>query len=298
MRRPRSCSGPQRVVRAPPVVAAARARIAAGRDRAARHRRVDRDGDRPGHRRAARLGFYATGIVGVRAVEPRDARRRARPRRRSTIRRCSVSTRPQRPRSSRCSRRGCVAATWIVAGRRDGVALVLTPFVPAGVPVLCAALVAVIVGWRAPLMWAAIVAGSFGCYALKLAGLSVPSACSTTRASSASRSSCRSRCSPRSSAPRRSPPAATSRSTRGSRACSSPSLLVWRRAPFLVVVFAAAATAALLAPPREPDHLIGADAPPRRPIRHEMVSCARRTSAGLVFGRRMATMARWPTDPG
>ena len=38
--------------------------------------------------------------------------------------------------------------TWIVAGGAMAVALVLTPFVPAGVPVLCAALVAVIVGWR------------------------------------------------------------------------------------------------------------------------------------------------------
>lgn len=38
--------------------------------------------------------------------------------------------------------------TWIVASGAMAVALVLTPFVPAGVPVLCAALVAVIVGWR------------------------------------------------------------------------------------------------------------------------------------------------------
>jgi branched chain amino acid efflux pump len=38
--------------------------------------------------------------------------------------------------------------TWIVAGGAMAVALALTPFVPAGVPVLCAAVVAVIVGWR------------------------------------------------------------------------------------------------------------------------------------------------------
>ena len=33
-------------------------------------------------------------------------------------------------------------------GRAMAVALVLTPFVPVGIPVLCAALVAVVVGWR------------------------------------------------------------------------------------------------------------------------------------------------------
>ena len=64
---------------------------------------------------------------------------------------------------------------WIVAVGAMAVALVLTPFVTAGVPVLCAALVAVVVGWREPaLMWTAVIVGSFGCYALKLAGLSVP----------------------------------------------------------------------------------------------------------------------------
>ena len=39
-------------------------------------------------------------------------------------------------------------ATWIVAIGAMAVALVLTPFVPVGIPVLCAALVAVVVGWR------------------------------------------------------------------------------------------------------------------------------------------------------
>jgi predicted branched-subunit amino acid permease len=37
---------------------------------------------------------------------------------------------------------------WVVALGAMAVALVLTPLVPAGVPVLCAALVAVVVGWR------------------------------------------------------------------------------------------------------------------------------------------------------
>ena len=40
--------------------------------------------------------------------------------------------------------------TWIVAMGAIAVALTLTPFVTAGVPVLCAALVAVVVGWREP----------------------------------------------------------------------------------------------------------------------------------------------------
>ena len=42
------------------------------------------------------------------------------------------------------------------------------------------------------------------------------------------------------------PPPARTRSTRGCPRSASPALLVWRRAPFLVVVLAAAATAALL----------------------------------------------------
>ena len=66
---------------------------------------------------------------------------------------------------------------WIVAAGAMVVALALTPLVTPGVPVLCAALVAVAVGWRepgCPLMWTAVIVGSLGCYALKLAGLSVP----------------------------------------------------------------------------------------------------------------------------
>jgi predicted branched-subunit amino acid permease len=41
-------------------------------------------------------------------------------------------------------------ASWIVAGGAMIVALALTPFFTPGVPVLCAALVAVVVGWREP----------------------------------------------------------------------------------------------------------------------------------------------------
>jgi branched chain amino acid efflux pump len=41
-------------------------------------------------------------------------------------------------------------ATWIVAFGAIVVALVLTPLVPVGIPVLCAALVAIVVGWKEP----------------------------------------------------------------------------------------------------------------------------------------------------
>jgi predicted branched-subunit amino acid permease len=41
-------------------------------------------------------------------------------------------------------------ASWIVAGGAMVVALALTPLVTPGVPVLCAALVAVVIGWREP----------------------------------------------------------------------------------------------------------------------------------------------------
>ena len=98
--------------------------------------------------RAARLGFYATGLsvfvlwnlatlVGALAAQTLDdpsvfgldAAAAA----------AFVALLAPRMRSRQ---------TWIVAGGAMAVALVLTPFVPAGVPVLCAALVAVIVGWR------------------------------------------------------------------------------------------------------------------------------------------------------
>jgi predicted branched-subunit amino acid permease len=98
--------------------------------------------------RAARLGFYATGLsvfvlwnlatlVGALAAQALDdpsvfgldAAAAA----------AFVALLAPRMRSRQ---------TWIVAGGAMVVALVLTPFVPAGVPVLCAALVAVIVGWR------------------------------------------------------------------------------------------------------------------------------------------------------
>ncbi len=98
--------------------------------------------------RAARLGFYATGfsvfalwnlatLVGALAAQTLDdasvfgldAAAAA----------AFVALLAPRMRSRQ---------TWIVAGGAMAVALVLTPFVPAGVPVLCAALVAVLVGWR------------------------------------------------------------------------------------------------------------------------------------------------------
>ncbi len=99
--------------------------------------------------RAARLGFYATGLsvfvlwnlatlVGALAAQTLDdpsvfgldAAAAA----------AFVALLAPRMRSRQ---------TWMVAGGAMVVALALTPLVPAGVPVLCAALVAVIVGWRA-----------------------------------------------------------------------------------------------------------------------------------------------------
>ena len=78
--------------------------------------------DRPGRRRA-RPGsaFYATGVCGVRAVEPRDVDRRPRRARARRSRRRAGSMRPRRPRSSRCSRRGCASRSrGIVAIGGDG----------------------------------------------------------------------------------------------------------------------------------------------------------------------------------
>jgi predicted branched-subunit amino acid permease len=98
--------------------------------------------------RASRLGFYATGLavfalwnlatligaVGAEAIDDPaafglDAAASA----------AFVALLAPRMRSR---------ASWIVAVGAAAVALILTPLVPAGVPVLCAALVAVVVGWR------------------------------------------------------------------------------------------------------------------------------------------------------
>ena len=138
-------------------------------------------------------------------------------------------------------------ATWIVAIGAMAVALVLTPFVPVGIPVLCAALVAVAVGWReARSMWTAVLLGSFGCYALKLAGLSVPPRVLEN---------------PRIRRIAELLPIALLSALIGTQTFADGRslsidarfagllvaiVLVWRRAPFLVVVFGAAATAALL----------------------------------------------------
>jgi len=98
--------------------------------------------------RAARLGFYTTGIavfllwnlatlvgaLGARAIgNPADYGLDA------AASAAFVALLAPRMKSR---------ATWIVAIGAMAVALVLTPFVPVGIPVLCAALVAVAVGWR------------------------------------------------------------------------------------------------------------------------------------------------------
>ncbi len=98
--------------------------------------------------RASRLGFYTTGIavfllwnlatlvgaLGARAIgNPADYGLDA------AASAAFVALLAPRMKSR---------ATWIVAIGAMAVALVLTPFVPVGIPVLCAALVAVAVGWR------------------------------------------------------------------------------------------------------------------------------------------------------
>ena len=98
--------------------------------------------------RASRLGFYTTGIavfvlwnlatlvgaLGARAIgNPADYGLDA------AASAAFVALLAPRMKSR---------ATWIVAIGAMAVALVLTPFVPVGIPVLCAALVAVVVGWR------------------------------------------------------------------------------------------------------------------------------------------------------
>ena len=139
---------PQRVVRAQPLVAVAGPRREADRHRGAHHRRVDRHGGRPGHGARRGLGFYTTGIavfllwnlatlvgaLGARAIgNPADYGLDA------AASAAFVALLAPRMKSR---------ATWIVAIGAMAVALVLTPFVPVGIPVLCAALVAVAVGWR------------------------------------------------------------------------------------------------------------------------------------------------------
>ena len=224
---------------------------AEGRDRAARDRRVDRDGDRPGHRprrparllhdRASRCSCCGTSrrlIGGARRADARRSRRR------------TGSMRPRRPRSSRCSRRGCGRAqTWDRRDRwRDGRRARAHTVRARRASRCCAPRSSrSIVGWRGrPLMWAAVIVGSLGCYAFKLAGLSVPRArARAPRASSASPSSCRSRslaALDRHADVRRRPP--PRRSTRAFAGLLVAIVLVWRRAPFL--------RGGVRAPPRPP----------------------------------------------
>jgi hypothetical protein len=95
-------------------------------------------------------------------------------------------------------------------------------------------------------MWTAVIVGSFGCYALKLAGLSVPPRVLEN---------------PRIQRIAELLPIALLSALIGTQTFADGRslsidarfagllvaiVLVWRRAPFLVVVFAAAATAALL----------------------------------------------------
>jgi predicted branched-subunit amino acid permease len=98
--------------------------------------------------RASRVGFYTTGIavfvlwnlatligaLGARAIgNPADYGLDA------AASAAFVALLAPRVKSVRA---------WVVAIGAMAVALVLTPFVPVGIPVLCAALVAVVVGWR------------------------------------------------------------------------------------------------------------------------------------------------------
>ena len=75
-------------------------------------------------------------------------------------------------------------SAWLTAVAGAAVAVAAVPLVPAGVPVLVAALVPVVAvlssrsrprhEGRCSMTWAAIVVSSLGCYLLKLSGLSVP----------------------------------------------------------------------------------------------------------------------------
>ena len=94
-------------------------------------------------REHARAGFLSTGLVGLRAVEPRHARSAPSPATRWVIPAPTVSTRPSVARSSALlwprltTMRNRVAALLGAA-----VALSLVPVTPAGVPVLAASVVA------------------------------------------------------------------------------------------------------------------------------------------------------------
>ena len=103
---------------------------------------------------------------------------------------------------------------WAVALAGAAVALVLTPVLQPGLPVLAAGLVA-LVGRRTdgpgPMIWVAVLAGSLGCYVEKLLGYALPRSVHRAGVGAAGvGTAARSPCSRRSSPSRRSPTARTS----------------------------------------------------------------------------------------
>ena len=96
---------------------------------------------------AARLGFWATGVTCLRAVERRAPWSGLSPATRSATPRATAWMPPRLRPSWPCSGRGCKAGeARAVAVAAAFVALVLSPAVPAGVPVLAAGLTAVVAG--------------------------------------------------------------------------------------------------------------------------------------------------------
>ena len=197
------------------------------------------------------------GTRGLRAVEPRDVRRSHR------------GDRPGRPAHlglDAAVGAAFMALLWprlrdrrnrLVALAAAAVALGMVPIAPAGVPVLAAA------GWRC---WPGALSDrpdrpssrrptddldrgprrALGCYLLKLAGLSVPPRVLARPAAERIADLTRSRCSRRWWRCRSSAAAHSSCSTPGPSAWPSRIVLLLLRAPFLVVVFGAALTAAVL----------------------------------------------------
>ncbi len=141
------------------------------RRRATDHRRIDGDvgcADRSGGP-AHRLLDHR--MQRVRVLEPRHAGGSTGRNRRS-IRRRSGSTLPSRPRTSPCCGRCC--ATGVVVWRQRSVpsiCVTLIPFVPVGIPILCAAL-AVLVGVR-QMSWTLVFVLAAGAFGFKVLGLVV-----------------------------------------------------------------------------------------------------------------------------
>ena len=130
--------------------------------------------------RAGRLGFWATGLsvfVLWNAATLLGARRRTRWATRAT----SAWTRPRRPRSWRCSRRGCNdRATWAIgvvaaAGRPRAWCPWCPPASRCSSPRWCPAVAVLARTGAAMTTWLSRSCSRPGsCYLLKLAGLSVP----------------------------------------------------------------------------------------------------------------------------